>query len=90
MTQYDETVDRQRQIIEAEEWAKQTRTIHVHSLQSMYYDNRPEDTLDGKAVTDHEYNDGVILRYQQGKLIHTFGERLKGAALLDAYSRSGS
>ena len=89
MTQYDETVETQRLIIEAEKWAKQTRAIHVHSLQSMYYDDRPEDTLDGKAVTDYEYNDGVILRYQQGKLIHTFGERLKGVALLDAYSRSG-
>ena len=89
MTQYDETVETQRLIIEAEKWAKQTRAIHVHSLQSMYYDDRPEDTLDGKAVTDYEYNDGVILRYQQGKLIHTFGERLKGTALLDAYSRSG-
>ena len=90
MTQYDETVETQRLIIEAEKWAKQTRAIHVHSLQSMYYDDRPEDTLDGKAVTDYEYNDGVILRYQQGKLIHTFGERLKGAELLDAYTRKGA
>jgi hypothetical protein len=56
----------------------------------MFYDDRPQDTADGKCVTDHEFNDGVILRYHKGELIHTFGERLTGAALLDAFSRSGS
>ena len=90
MTQYDETVDKQRRTIEAEKWASQTKSIHAHSMSSMFYDDRPQDTENGKTVTDHEFNDGIVKRYHQGKLIHTFGKRLTGAALLDAYSRSGS
>jgi len=90
MTQYDETVETQRLIIEAEKWAKELRGIHMHSMNSMYYDDRPEDTKDGKSVTDHEFNDGVIERYQAGKLIHTFGKRMNRAELLDAYTRKGA
>lgn len=90
MTQYDATVSKQRQIIAAEVWAKETKCIHSHSISSMYYDDRPQDTENGKTVTDHEFNDGVVMRYHGGELIHTFGERLTGAALLDAFSRSGS
>jgi len=90
MTQYDETVERQRLMIEAEEWAGKTRGIHAHSIDSMYYDDRPEDTKDGKSVTDHEFNDGTVQRYQGGELIHTFGKKLTREELLDAYSRSGS
>ena len=32
MTQYDETVDRQRRLILAEEWAKGVKTLHAHAL----------------------------------------------------------
>ena len=49
MGQYDEIVERQRQKIAAEDWAAKVKAIHAHSLNSMYYDNRPEDTEDGKS-----------------------------------------
>ena len=87
MTQYDESVEQQRLLLEAEEWAKGVACIHVHSMSSMYYDTRPQDTADGQSVTDVEYNNGIVERKQRGKLIHTFGEKLKGKDLLDAYLR---
>ena len=39
------------------------------------------------SVTDTEYNSGVITRHRNGKLIHTFGEELRGDALLDSFQR---
>jgi len=87
MTQYDNTVERQRIMLEAEEWSMGTKSIHVHSFNSMYYDDHPEDTEGGKSVTDVEYNCGLIKRSQGGKQIRTFGKELKGAELYDAYTR---
>ena len=87
MTQYYDVVERQRLINEATDWAEKVKVIHAHSLDSMYYDNRPEDTADGKGVTDVEYNSGVIVRHQNGEVIHTFGTKLTGDALLDTYTR---
>ena len=54
MTQYDERVELQRLKIEAEEWASKVKTIHGHSISSMHYDTRPQDTEDGKRVVDVE------------------------------------
>ena len=87
MTQYTKEVENVRLAREAEEWAEGVSQVHAHSLSSMWYDNRPEDTANGKSVTDVEYNNGVIERSQDGKLIHTFGEKLTGDALVDAYTR---
>lgn len=87
MSQYSSIVERTRLMIEAEEWGIQVASMHTHSMDSMYYDDRPEDT-NGKTVTDIEYNGGWIDRYQNGKLIHTFGEKLGREELLDLYSRS--
>ena len=80
-------VQRQRLLLEAEVWAKGVKNIHVHSLNSMWYDDRPQDTENDKSVTDTEYNNGIITRYQNGKHIHTFGEELTGDALIDSYMR---
>lgn len=87
MTQYTKEVEKVRLARDAEMWAKGVSQIHAHSLSSMWYDNRPEDTANGKSVTDIEYNSGVIDRMQAGKLIHTFGEKLTGDALIDVYTR---
>ena len=87
MSEYDEIVDQQRLLLEAEEWAKGIKTLHTHSLKSMYYDDRPEDTDIG-PVTDREYNSGIVERYRDGKLIHTFGTPLTGADLVQEYRRS--
>ena len=32
MTQYDDTVERQRLMLEAEEWAGKTKGVHAHSI----------------------------------------------------------
>ena len=59
MGQYDYVVEQQRLLLEAEEWAKGVKSIHMHSFNSMWYDDRPEDTENG-AVTDKEYNSGIV------------------------------
>ena len=61
MTQYDETVNNQRLLLEAEEWAKGIKSIHAHSMSSMWYDNRPQDT-ENHSVTDINYLSGKIER----------------------------
>ena len=47
MTQYTESVERQKIKMEAEAWATSVKSIHANSLSSMHYDDRPEDTIDG-------------------------------------------
>jgi len=89
MTEYSSAVERQKIRLQAEEWGRKISDLHLHSLSSMWYDDRPQDTKKG-MVTDITYCCGVIERWQDGKLIHTFGKRLKGEELVDAYTRSGS
>jgi len=89
MSQYSKEVETQRLKLESEKWAKTINEIHSHSMSSMFYDTRPEDTVDNKSVTDISYNNGLIKRTQNGKHIHTFGEELKGPDLVCAYERSG-
>jgi len=86
VTQYNDRVERQRLLIEAEDWAKGVKGLHAHSLSSMWYDNRPEDTADGKGVLDIEYNSGRVERTLDNgqKFIFTDYE-LKGDALLQSY-----
>ena len=87
MTQYDSLVEKQRLLIEAEEWAKGTSGIHCHSINSMWYDDRPEDTANGKSVMDITYNSGLIeRRLDSGKTIY-FGKKLTGDALIQEYLR---
>ena len=61
MTQYEDAVERQKILLEAEEWAKGIQQIHIHSLTNMWYEKNPEDMETG-AVTDTHYNDGRIVR----------------------------
>jgi len=53
----------------------------------MWYDDHPEDTENGKMVTDVEYNCGLIKRSQNGKPLRNFGKELKGEELFDHYIR---
>ena len=87
MGQYDAVVERQRQLLAAEEWAVQVRAIHVHSLSSMWYDDRPHDTHNGTAVTDREFNSGLIERSKNGEIIHIFGKKLVGDQLIQAFEQ---
>ena len=88
MTQYDERVEYQRLLLEAEEWAWGFKSLHIHSLSSMWYDDRPEDTANGARVTDVQHNNGVIIRSKNGKEIHRFGEARKGEDLVRSYVRN--
>jgi hypothetical protein len=85
--QYNDKVERQRLLLEAEKWAKGVSGIHAHSISSMWYDNRPQDTEDGKGVVDRSFNSGLIERTLEDGAIVYFGEELKGDKLIDAYSR---
>ena len=38
MGQYSDKVERQRLLLEAEEWATGIRDIHLHSITSMWYE----------------------------------------------------
>jgi len=90
MSEYDEVVERQRLLLEAEEWAIQPKAIHIHQLTSMWYETEEskQDMEDG-SVTDIEYNSGLIERKQNGVLIRTFGTRRTGDKLIDLYTRGG-
>jgi len=89
MGEFDYRVQRQRVLLEAEEWADGVKSIHVHGITSMYYE-----TAESKAdieknghVTDTEYNSGLIVRERNGKEVCTFGIRKTGDDLIDAYQK---
>ena len=53
----------------------------------MHYDDRPQDTADGKCVTDVEYNDGSVNRTLSNGETVMLGKALKGQDLIDAYTK---
>ena len=61
MTQYKDRVEEQRRLLKAEKLADNIMGIQVHSMSSMWYDNRPQDT-EKHSVTDVEYMSGKIER----------------------------
>ena len=86
MSEFDEVVQRQRELLEAEEWAKGIYTLQIHRLYSMYYETEEsEKFLDNGYVTDITYNSGVTIREQNGKEVYKFGEELKGEDLVDSF-----
>ena len=87
MTQFDERVEKQREKLQAEKWAKGIKCVHIHQIKSMWYDDRPQDTDNG-AVTDIQYNSGIIERRIGNKVIHRFGEAKTGTALVHSYVRN--
>ena len=88
MSQYDDVVERQRQMIEAEKWSKGVKAVHAHSFTTMWYENNPDRTGDDLRVLDVEYNDGTIEReYIVSGVKEVIGTKLTGQALLDEYTR---
>jgi len=87
VTEYTALIKKYEKMIEAEEWVKGCTGMHMHGLSSMWYET--EETKkhfdNGGMVTDCSYPDGHIERFQNGKLIHIFGEKLEGDALLEVY-----
>lgn len=87
MSQYDERVERQRLKLKAEEWARGVKALHAHSVSSMWYDTRPQDTEDGRSVMDIQYNSGLVERHTHDGHTLYFGEELKGEELVYEYLR---
>lgn len=95
MGQYDEVVERQRQLLAAETWAEGCKGLHSHRLKSMWYDDKPEHTDNNQFVIDKHYNGGEIERTifdTSGKKIdiHMFGERKTGDDLIQEYTRNNT
>ena len=89
MTQYEDRVEQQRLKLKAEEWAKGVKSLHAHSISSMWYDDRPEDTADGKRVMDLEYNNGIVERTLSNGEVYVFTKyELRGDDLIGAYTQN--
>lgn len=84
MTEHNKRVQRQRLLLEAEEWAGGVKSIHAHSFTSMWYDTRGDDG----SVLDIQYNNGVVKREirETGEIVF-FGEPLKGDELLQVFGQ---
>ena len=92
MTQYKDEVELQRKILAAEEYSDTIKGIQVHRMNSMWYDDRPQDTDNGQYVTDKQYNGGEIERTiydNNGNYIGTFifGTRKSGDELISEYTK---
>lgn len=87
MTEYKSQVKRQAKLLKAEAWAKEIKSLHVHSLSSMWYDDRPQDTADGQVVVDKEFYSGLIERCLQDGSKVFFGKKLTGEKLVSEYER---
>ena len=88
MSEYDDVVERQRNMLLAEKWGSGVVSIHGHSLDSMHYDDRPQDTADGRTVVDVEYNDGTVERTLDSGQKVWFGNKRTTEELLDLYTRT--
>ena len=86
MGQFEDRVQKQRDLLAAEEWADGVAQIHVHRLKSLWYETRPQDTDDGKVI-DTIYNDGLIERHLSDGGVVFLGKRLKGKDLVDKWSK---
>lgn len=82
MTEYSDMIEWKRKQLLAEEWAKGVQHIHVHSMKSMWYDNRPQDTDSGNVI-DITYNDGTIEReLKSGEIVYMVDNKLTGKELV--------
>ena len=89
MTQYEDRVERQRLKLKAEEWANGVKSLHAHSISSMWYDDRPQDTSEGKTVIDKEYNNGIVERTLSTGEVYVFTKyELRGDDLIGAYTQN--
>ena len=82
MTQYHDRVIRRAKQIAAEEWARGVKSLHAHSLNSMWYEPAPK-VVKEVGVLDIEYNDGRITRND----IELVPSQLKNDMLIDEWER---
>ena len=88
MTQYKKLVEKQRIKLEAEEWGAMVKDLHVHSFDSMWYDNRPQDTENNQMVTDIQYNNGMITRKLSDGTLIILREAWDREKVEDLYGRT--
>ena len=88
MSQYNERVALQRQILKAEKYVNQPTCIHAHRLTSMWYDNDQtvKDVADG--VMDIQYMDGRVERTLKSGKKYILVEGKKGAELVQEVTRN--
>tara|TARA_B100000035_G_scaffold138544_1_gene118070 strand:- start:864 stop:1157 length:294 start_codon:yes stop_codon:yes gene_type:complete len=88
MTQYDEKVELQKQILKAEEYKDTPKNLHAHSLDSMWYETEETKPQTKEGVVDVQYMDGRIERtLKNGKKI-TLVEGMKGEDLVQEVTRN--
>ena len=83
MTQYREMIEKKRKQLQAEEWAQGVKQMHVHSLNSMWYEPNPV-KIKSRKVMDIIYNDGRITR--DG--LEIVPSQLQGDDLIDAWEKA--
>ena len=88
MSQYNEKVALQRQILKAEEYVNQPTCIHAHRLTSMWYDNDQTVKDVVKGVVDVQYMDGRIERTLKNGKKYTIVEGRTGADLVQEVVRN--
>lgn len=89
MTQYKSEVEQQRDLLLAEKWANTIKSYHFHTLSNMWYDDRPQDTENGKYVKDTIYNNGLVERVLENSKVIIMGEKLSSQELLKKYLKGG-
>lgn len=88
MTEFSDAVERQRILLEAEKLRDTVENLHVHSLNSMWYDNRPQDTENDQMVTDITYMDERIERTLSDGTIILMNPALKGEDFIRKVERT--
>ena len=88
MSQYNEKVALQRQILKAEEYVNQPTCIHAHRLTSMWYDNDQTVKDVAYGVMDIQYMDGRVERTLKSGKKYILVEGKKGAELVQEVTRN--
>ena len=65
-----------------------SKSSHAHSMSSMWYDTRPQDTEDGKSVIDKQFIVDLLKESLDDGTKVYFGKELEGDELIDAYTRN--
>ena len=88
MTQYNDKVELQKQILKAEEYKDTPKNLHAHSLDSMWYETDETKPQTKEGVIDIQYMDGRIERtLKNGKKI-ILVEGMKGEDLVQEVTRN--
>ena len=88
MTQYDEKVELQKQILKAEEYRDSPKWVHAHRLTSMWYETEKTKKDAVKGVVDVQYMDGRIERVTHDGKKYIIKQGLTGEDLVQEVSRN--